>query len=164
MKLDLLTAISPIDGRYRSKTEKLADYFSEYALIRYRVRVEIEHQLKSTSRNIVWQLIGTADGLQKWIADKVTLEGNILTFVWGDVWRHHEMRQAILLYADCLNRIRWSWDDEDGDAYVEISMSCSPVSGEITLHVTDFTIEDDAEWLYSTWQHNFDRLRLKSGV
>ena len=43
MKLDLLTAISPIDGRYRGKTERLADYFSEYALIRYRVRVEIEY-------------------------------------------------------------------------------------------------------------------------
>ena len=43
MKLDLLTAISPIDGRYRGKTEALADYFSEYALIRYRVRVEIEY-------------------------------------------------------------------------------------------------------------------------
>jgi adenylosuccinate lyase len=43
MELDALTAISPIDGRYRGKTEKLADYFSEYALIRYRVRVEIEY-------------------------------------------------------------------------------------------------------------------------
>ena len=43
MKLDLLTAISPIDSRYRGKTEPLADYFSEYALIRYRVRVEIEY-------------------------------------------------------------------------------------------------------------------------
>ena len=43
MKLDLLTAISPIDGRYRGKTEQLADYFSEYALIRYRIRVEIEY-------------------------------------------------------------------------------------------------------------------------
>lgn len=43
MNLDLLTAISPIDGRYRSKTEALAAYFSEYALIRYRVRVEIEY-------------------------------------------------------------------------------------------------------------------------
>ena len=38
-----LTAISPIDGRYRNKTEKLADYFSEQALIRYRIRVEIEY-------------------------------------------------------------------------------------------------------------------------
>lgn len=43
MNLDLLTAISPIDGRYRSKTEPLASYFSEFALIRYRVRVEIEY-------------------------------------------------------------------------------------------------------------------------
>ena len=43
MTLDTLTAVSPIDGRYRSKTECLADYFSEYALIRYRVRVEIEY-------------------------------------------------------------------------------------------------------------------------
>ena len=39
----MLTAISPIDGRYRSKTDALAKYFSEYALIRYRVRVEIEY-------------------------------------------------------------------------------------------------------------------------
>ena len=43
MILDTLTAVSPIDGRYRNKTEHLADYFSEYALIRYRVRVEIEY-------------------------------------------------------------------------------------------------------------------------
>lgn len=43
MKLDTLTAISPIDGRYRSKTEQLANYFSEYALIKYRVHVEIEY-------------------------------------------------------------------------------------------------------------------------
>ncbi|MBO5024649.1 MAG: adenylosuccinate lyase [Bacteroidaceae bacterium] len=43
MKLDVLTAVSPIDGRYRSKTESLASYFSEYALIKYRVRVEIEY-------------------------------------------------------------------------------------------------------------------------
>ena len=43
MTLDQLTAVSPIDGRYRSKTEPLANYFSEYALIKYRVRVEIEY-------------------------------------------------------------------------------------------------------------------------
>ena len=43
MDLNLLTAISPVDGRYRGKTEPLVEYFSEYALIRYRVRVEIEY-------------------------------------------------------------------------------------------------------------------------
>ena len=43
MELSLLTAVSPIDGRYRGKTEPLAAYFSEYALVRYRIRVEIEY-------------------------------------------------------------------------------------------------------------------------
>ena len=62
MELDVLTAISPIDGRYRNKTQELAGYFSEYALIRYRVRVEIEYfialcelplpQLESFDRNL----------------------------------------------------------------------------------------------------------------
>lgn len=43
MELDILTAISPIDGRYRNKTAALAPYFSEYALMQYRTRVEIEY-------------------------------------------------------------------------------------------------------------------------
>ncbi|HSY77248.1 MAG TPA: adenylosuccinate lyase [Bacteroidia bacterium] len=38
-----LTAISPVDGRYRKTTEKLSDYFSEYALIQYRLRIEVEY-------------------------------------------------------------------------------------------------------------------------
>ena len=43
MQLTELTAVSPIDGRYRSKAQALDAYFSEYALIRYRVRVEVEY-------------------------------------------------------------------------------------------------------------------------
>ena len=43
MDLNALTAISPVDGRYQDKTEKLSVYFSEYALMRYRVLVEIEY-------------------------------------------------------------------------------------------------------------------------
>ncbi len=43
MSLNALTAISPIDGRYTSKTEKLQQYFSESALIKYRIQVEVEY-------------------------------------------------------------------------------------------------------------------------
>ena len=45
MELNALTAISPVDGRYRRQVQHLADYFSEYALIKYRVLVEIEYYL-----------------------------------------------------------------------------------------------------------------------
>ena len=41
--METLNAISPIDGRYRRQAEKLADYFSEAALIKYRVKVEVEY-------------------------------------------------------------------------------------------------------------------------
>ena len=61
MELNALTAVSPIDGRYHGKTKDLANYFSEYALIKYRVKVEIEYfitlcelplpQLKSFDKN-----------------------------------------------------------------------------------------------------------------
>ena len=50
MSLTPLNAISPIDGRYRSKTNELADYFSEAALIKYRVLVEIEYFISLCER------------------------------------------------------------------------------------------------------------------
>ena len=128
------------------------------------IRIEIEHPLKSTSRNIVWQLIGTTDGLSRWIADSVTLDGDTLTFAWGDEWRHHETRRARLLNLDRYGRIRWRWEDDADDTFVEIRMERGTLSGEFTLHVTDFTPDDDADWLHSAWHHNFDKLRLRSGV
>src|ERR1700712_5095441 len=45
MELSPLTAISPLDGRYHSQLQHLGDYFSEYALIRYRIKVEVEYFL-----------------------------------------------------------------------------------------------------------------------
>lgn len=50
--MNSLTAISPVDGRYRSKVENLGAYFSEYALIKYRVLVEIEYFIALTQENI----------------------------------------------------------------------------------------------------------------
>ena len=62
MDLNALTAISPVDGRYRGKVKELAKYFSEFGLIKYRVRVEIEYfislcrfkipQLKDVSKDL----------------------------------------------------------------------------------------------------------------
>jgi adenylosuccinate lyase len=43
LPLNTLTAISPIDGRYWTKVQSCSEYFSEYSLIKYRVKVEIEY-------------------------------------------------------------------------------------------------------------------------
>ena len=80
MTLNALTAISPIDGRYRQNVETLAPYFSEFALIQYRVRIEIEYfvalcelplpQLASFDKSLfpnlraLYQQFGQADALR----------------------------------------------------------------------------------------------------
>lgn len=61
MNLSALTAVSPIDGRYHAKTEPLADYFSEYALMRYRVKVEILYFIALHSRARLPQLEGLTE-------------------------------------------------------------------------------------------------------
>jgi adenylosuccinate lyase len=53
MELNALTAIGPLDGRYRSQLDTLAPYFSEFGLIRYRVRVEVEYFLFLAERKII---------------------------------------------------------------------------------------------------------------
>jgi adenylosuccinate lyase len=53
MQLNELTAISPVDGRYRSKTNALAEYFSEYGLIQYRVQIEVEYLIFLNAQKMV---------------------------------------------------------------------------------------------------------------
>src|SRR5476649_320713 len=65
MILDSLTAISPIDGRYRSTAEPLAEYFSEYALMKMRVTVECEYLMALTEAKGV--------GIRPLTADEKTL-------------------------------------------------------------------------------------------
>ena len=61
MELSILTSISPIDGRYRNKTKELSLYFSEWELIRYRVRVEIEYFIFLCGRLPHLSLLNTAE-------------------------------------------------------------------------------------------------------
>ena len=64
MQLSTLTAISPVDGRYRSKCDRLAEYFSEYATIRYRVKVEIEYFI-ALSKEAIPQLPALTDAQEE---------------------------------------------------------------------------------------------------
>jgi len=64
MKLNELTAISPVDGRYRNKSEILSEYFSEFGLIKYRVMVEVEYFI-ALCRAGVPQLSGVTEAQQE---------------------------------------------------------------------------------------------------
>ena len=81
-------------------------------------RINIEHNLRCKHANIIWPLLSTEAGLQKWIADEVTREGDTLSFTWGEVWSHHEIRKAKILEEAQGKRIRYGWvPDEDEEAF-----------------------------------------------
>jgi len=69
MELNSLTAISPIDGRYHRQTEALSAYFSEFALMQYRVRVEIEYFVALAQQKIFSLPANKVQALRKIYAD-----------------------------------------------------------------------------------------------
>ena len=75
MDLNQLTAISPIDGRYRKQLAHLSDYFSEYALIKYRVIVEVEYFLFLAEKKFFKADAKTKQHLQK-MAEEFSLQTN----------------------------------------------------------------------------------------
>src|SRR5712691_5965614 len=73
MELNSLTAISPIDGRYRHHVQQLDDYFSEYALMKYRVLVEVEYFLFLAQKNF-FSLSASAKKHFQSVAENFSLE------------------------------------------------------------------------------------------
>jgi adenylosuccinate lyase len=65
MELSALTAISPIDGRYRRQLGQLAGYFSEFGLIKYRVRIEVEYLAALANANFFEWPVGTLSSLRQ---------------------------------------------------------------------------------------------------
>jgi adenylosuccinate lyase len=112
MQLEPLTAVSPIDGRYRSQlsnademagSPKLDEYFSEYALIRYRVRVEVEYLLLLADKGLltlskeqaqqlrsIYQQFSMADAKQVKAYEKTT---------------NHDVKAVEYFLKDCIDRI-----------------------------------------------------------
>ena len=128
-------------------------------------QIEIEYSLRSTSPNLIWRIISTEGGLQKWLADDVKAVEDKFFFTWGDEWRHHEKRCANKLECIRHSHIRLRWDDEtDPDAYLELRMVHNEMTDGYSLHVTDFALPEDLDSLYDIWEQNFDQLRLATGL
>ncbi|WP_315517337.1 START-like domain-containing protein [Hoylesella shahii] len=128
-------------------------------------RLCIERELMSNSAQIIWDLISTDSGLARWVADNVTQDGEQLTFVWGELWSHHEVRKGTIVEKIKNECIKISWDDEDGpDNFFELRMDKSHITNDYVLTITDFAWEDEVDSLKTIWNDNLARLRNSSGI
>lgn len=128
-------------------------------------KLELEFELHSNSENIIWNIISSPEGLQKWIADEVQADGNKLTFTWGDVYKHHEMRTATILKRVKNKFIRLRWDDElTPEAYIEMSISKSELTNDYMLSIVDYAHAEDLDSLRTIWEQNFEELHRNTGL
>ena len=130
-------------------------------------RIDIEYPLKTKSPNIIWEQISNAHGLERWLADHVTEEDGIFTFTWGEPWTQQDIRKAHLIEYVKYDHIKLKWDyddDMDDDAYWEMRIEKSDLTHLLTLLITDFAEDDDAEGLRILWESNLDRLHRASGL
>lgn len=125
----------------------------------------IERELHSSSDKLVWDLIGTAEGLSRWMADDARQEGDSIIFSWGKPWETHEVRRADIIAIKKRKFIRFKWNDEDDpDAYTEIRIDRLDMSDNIMLVITDFTESGEEPQMEKMWNHDLDRLHSKTGL
>ena len=128
-------------------------------------KLSLEYPLKATSVNLVWEQIRTVHGLERWLADRVEMspEG-ILSLTWGEMWAEHHTLRARVENRDRLNRIRLRWvDEDDSEAYWEMRIGRSELTGELCLYVTDFAPAGELDDLTELWDGNMERLHNVSG-
>ena len=118
-------------------------------------KIELEYELKTRSGSAVWALISTPIGLMKWLADEVTINEDVATFIWGDPLREHDTHTATVVEMVKNNYIRFHWDSSDSDSYWEMKMFHSEIAGNYHLLVTDFADDDDCGRVGTTLESEY---------
>lgn len=128
-------------------------------------KLTVEYELATRTPSIIWSMISTDAGLQKWMADEVHENGGVMTFTWGDTWRQHDIRTAKIVEREKNSRIKMKWDYIDDDnAYLEIRIEKSEITGLLHLVITDYSEPDDMEDLRNLWNDNLVKLHNASGL
>jgi len=110
-------------------------------------------------------MISNAAGLQKWLADVVKQEGDQLTFTWGHPWTERDTKVSKLLELEKYSHIKMKWDyqEDDPEAYWEMRIEQSELTGHLNLLITDYADPEDIDDLSDLWDANMERLHRVSG-
>ena len=124
-----------------------------------------EYPLSAKSPKIVWDMIGNAAGLQKWLADVVVEEGDEWTFTWGQPWTERDTKVSKLLELEKYDHIKLKWDyqEDDPEAFWEMRIEQSELTGNLNLLITDYADAEDIDDLNDLWDANMERLHRVSG-
>ena len=122
-------------------------------------RLDLEYPLSARKPDILWSLISTDHGLERWIADRVVEDDGVITLTWGDPWGEHHSLSANVVERQKNSHIKLRWvDEDDPEAYWEMRIGRSELTEEICLCVVDYAPAEDIDDLHGLWDGNLDRL------
>ena len=128
-------------------------------------RLQLEYPLNARKPDILWALMSTDHGLERWIADRVNEKDGVMELTWGELWGEHHTMHARILEREKNSHIRLQWTDEqDPDAFWEMRIGRSELTEQVCLCVTDYTWPEDIDDLHDLWDGNIERLHQSSGL
>lgn len=106
-----------------------------------------------TSPKMLYNYISTPEGLSEWFADKVTLKDNIFHFIWSE----YEQKARLITKSE-FEFIRFRWMDEEFNNYFEMRIDTESISSDITLRITDFSMEEEFKEAKQLWDNAVKKL------
>lgn len=124
----------------------------------------MEYPLTGRKPDLLWQLISTDHGLERWLADKVVEEDGVFHLTWGEPWGENHTMHAKIVEREKNSHLRLQWvDEEDPEVYWEIRIGQSELTEELCLYVVDYALAEDLDDLHDLWDGNLERLHQSSG-
>lgn len=119
-----------------------------------KIKYEMEFPIQ-VSPSLLYQYISTPSGLSEWYADNVNSRGEFYTFIWAE-----SEERAKLLSKKSLERIKFKWDEDDGeDYYFELRIQVDEITKDVSLMVTDFADEDEVDEGKMLWENMVSNLK-----
>ena len=124
-----------------------------------KVKFVMEFVLNSCSHSVLWKAISTPSGLGDWFADDVKLKDEKWIFVWDGV-----AQEATRLSCRDKQLVKFRWSGDATDCYFEFRINEDPLTGNVTLVITDFAEEVDLEDARMLWDEQVRMLGLQLGI
>ena len=127
-------------------------------------RLDIEYPLNPGKPDILWMLMSTDHGLERWLADEVKEQDGVLSLTWGNPYNEQHTLHAKIVERQKNSHIKLQWvDEDDPEAYWEMRIGRSELTEDLCLCVVDYAPDEDIDDLRDLWDGNLERLHQSSG-
>lgn len=123
-----------------------------------RKRIELEY-IFSSSVKVLFSRLSTPAGLSEWFADDVFQKGDQFVFIWNGTGH-----TASLLDLKVNSLVRFVWNDAEEGEFFEFRIQVEPLTGDVSLFITDFADEEDVEDAVELWNKQMDILHRNLGA